>query len=228
MNMGSVATVAIRELPGLHTIDLRVAPGTSTLTAVAEAFGMDLPGKPGQIRWGAISGGGEVHGLCLAPDWWLIVGFQEAEQKLAPVLLNDDYHFSVVDVSGQRTTIELEGPKAREVLAHLWDQDLREKSFPIASVSQGLMAEGTGDHLPYCSVSLSSHGPKLFRSALVEGFGRRGGGVGVSRDILQADLAAKYFEQPVVEDRMRFGMATSRSTLCTRGVSFPPSNSKVL
>ena len=27
---------------------------------------------------------------------------------------------------------------------------------------------------------------------------------------------------------MRFGTATSRSTLCTRGVSFPPSNSKVL
>jgi len=56
-------------------------------------------------------------------------------------LKNPSYHFSVVDVSGQRTTIELEGPKVREVLAHLWDQDLREKSFPIASVSQGLMAK---------------------------------------------------------------------------------------
>ena len=140
MNMGTVATVAIRELPGLHAIDLRVAPGSSTQAAVAEALGMDLPGKPGQTRGCAISGGGEAHALCLAPDWWLIVGFQEAEQKLAPLQLNN-YHFSVVDVSGQRTTIELEGPKAREVLAHLWDQDLREKSFPVASVSQGLMAK---------------------------------------------------------------------------------------
>jgi sarcosine oxidase, subunit gamma len=136
INMGTVATVAIRELPGLHTIDLRVAPVTSAQAAVVEAMGMDLPGKPGQI----LSGSGEAHALCLAPDGWLIVGFQEAEQKLAPLLLNN-YHFSVVDVSGQRTTIELEGPKAREVLAHLWDQDLREKSFPIASVSQGLMAK---------------------------------------------------------------------------------------
>ena len=50
MNMGTVATVAIRELPGLHTIDLRVAPGTSTQAAVAEALGIDLPGKPGQTR----------------------------------------------------------------------------------------------------------------------------------------------------------------------------------
>ncbi len=141
MNIGTVATVAIRELPGLHTIDLRVAPGTATQAAVAEALGIDLPGKPGQTRWGAISGGGEAHALCLAPDWWLLVGFQEAEQKLARLQLNNDYHFSVVDVSGQRTTIELEGPKVREVLAHLWDQDLREKNFPIASVSQGLMAK---------------------------------------------------------------------------------------
>ncbi len=139
--MGTIATVAIRELPGLHTVDLRVAPGTPTQAAVAEALGMDLPGKPGQTREGFISGGGEAHALCLAPDWWLIAGFQEAEQKLAPLLLVNDYHFSVVDVSGQRTTIELEGPKVREVLAHLWDQDLREKNFPVASVTQGLMAK---------------------------------------------------------------------------------------
>jgi sarcosine oxidase, subunit gamma len=141
MNMGTVATVAIRELPGLHTIDLRMAPGTTTQVAVTEVLGMGLPGKSGQTRGGSISGGGEAHVLCVGPDWWLIVGFQEAEQKLALLLLNNQYHFSLVDVSSQRTTIELEGPKAREVLAHLWDQDLREKSFPIASVSQGLMAK---------------------------------------------------------------------------------------
>jgi sarcosine oxidase subunit gamma len=135
MNKGTAATVAIRELPGLYTIDLRVAPGTSSQAVVAEALGMELPGKPGS----SISGGREAHALCLAPAWWIIVGLQDVEQKLAP--LKDNHHFSVVDVSGQRTTIELEGPKAREVLAHLWEQDLREKSFPVASVSQGLMAK---------------------------------------------------------------------------------------
>lgn len=142
MNMGNTAMVMIRELPGLHTIDLRVAPGTSTQAAIAEALGMmNLPGKPGQTLEGPVSGGGKTHILCLAPDWWLIVGSQEAEQKLTPLQLKDNHHFSVVDVSGQRTTIELEGPKVCEVLAHLWDQDLREKSFSIASVSQGLMAK---------------------------------------------------------------------------------------
>jgi sarcosine oxidase subunit gamma len=141
MNMGTAATVAIRELPGLYTIDLRVAPGSSTQAEVVEALGMDLPGKFGQTLRTAVPDGGEAHAMCLAPDWWLIVGFQEAEQKLVLLRLKDDYHFSVVNVSGQRTTIELEGPHVREVLAHLWEQDLREKSFPVASVSQGLMAK---------------------------------------------------------------------------------------
>jgi sarcosine oxidase, subunit gamma len=138
-NIGSFATVAIRELPGLHTIDLRVAPGSSTQAPVAEALGIALL-LPGQ-SCSSTSSKGDVHVLCLAPDWWLISGLQEAVQKLTSLQQNDQYHFSSVDVSGQRTTIELEGPKVREVLAHLWDQDLREKNFPVGSVSQGLMVK---------------------------------------------------------------------------------------
>jgi sarcosine oxidase, subunit gamma len=141
MNMGTAETVAIRELPGLHTIDLRVTPGSPAYAAINEALGMDLPGKPGQLLSRLVSGGGEAHALCLAPDWWLIVGLQEAEKKLVLLRLQNNYHFSIVDVSGQRTTIELEGPTVREVLAHLWEQDLRQKSFPVASVSQGLMSK---------------------------------------------------------------------------------------
>jgi len=138
MNIGTVATVAIRELPGLHTIDLRVAPGTPTQALVAGVLGMDLSAKPGRI----LGSSDEAHArqaLCLAPDWWLLVGFPKADQSLTR--LKDQHHFSIVDVSGQRTTIELEGPKVRDVLAHLWEQDLREKSFPIGAVSQGLMAK---------------------------------------------------------------------------------------
>ena len=141
MKMGTVDTVAIRELPGLHTIDLRLAPGSSTHAAVIKALGVDLPLKPGQTSAMPVSGGAEAHALCLAPDWWLIVGFPEVHQQLASLRMKDEYHFSVADVSGQRTTIELEGPSARKVLAHLWEQDLREKSFPVGSVSQGLMAK---------------------------------------------------------------------------------------
>jgi len=137
---GTVATVAIREIKGLPAFDLRVAPGTSSHAAVAETLALDMPLKPGQVGGGSVPDESDAHALCLAPDWWLIVGFQEVERNLAPLSRNH-HHFSLVDVSGQRTTIELEGPKVREVLAHLWDQDLREKSFPVARVSQGLMAK---------------------------------------------------------------------------------------
>lgn len=140
MNLGTITTVAIRELPLLHTIDLRVAPSTQSFVAVTEALGINLPVKTGQFLTGPIPIEGEALALCLAPDWWLIIGHKEAEHALDKLRLNDEYHFSFVDVSGQRTTIELEGPNAKDVLAHLWDQDLREKSFPIGSVSQGLMA----------------------------------------------------------------------------------------
>ena len=36
----------------------------------------------------------------------------------------------------------------------------------------------------------------------MEGVGGRGGGVGVSRDNSSGGLAPKYFEQPIVEDRI--------------------------
>jgi sarcosine oxidase, subunit gamma len=132
INIGNVATVAIRELPGLNTFDLRVQPKTASQSAITSALGMALPTKPGKVLG---------HALCLAPDWWLMVGIQDVAKQLAPLRMEEDYHFSVVDVSAQRTTIELEGPHARDVLAHLWEQDLREEKFPIGSVSQGLMAQ---------------------------------------------------------------------------------------
>jgi len=139
MTTGTAATVAIRELPELHSFDLRVKPGSIAQLAVTGALGIELLGKTGQMQTVSTPGGSDAHVLCLAPDWWLLVRFGDVEQKLAQ--LKDQYHFSIVDVSGQRTTIELEGPHARDVLAHLWEQDLRDKSFPVGSVSQGLIAK---------------------------------------------------------------------------------------
>lgn len=141
MNIGTVQTVSIRELPGIHTIDLRVAPGTASHAAVAEALEIDLPAKPGQVLERSAPDGNSSYVLRLAPDWWLLTDFPEAEQMLAPLLPENQYHFSAVDVSGQRTTIEIEGPNALDVLAHLWEQDLRERNFPVGTVSQGLMAK---------------------------------------------------------------------------------------
>ncbi len=140
-SIGNKATVAIRELAGVHATDLRVAPGMASYSTVQDVLGMSLPGKSGLTVRAAARDGAYMHVLCLAPDWWLLVGATEAEEKLLTLRSNEDVHVSVVDVSGQRTIIELEGPQAREVLAHLWEQDLRDRSFPVGSVSQGLIAK---------------------------------------------------------------------------------------
>lgn len=137
---GTAATVVIREIKDVPSFDLRVAPGSESHGVVTEALGLEIPLKQGLVGAGLVPNKSDAHALCLAPDWWLIVGSPEVEQKLAPLSRNQ-HHFSVVDVSGQRTTLELEGSRVRELLAHLWDQDLREKSSPEARVSHGLMAK---------------------------------------------------------------------------------------
>jgi sarcosine oxidase, subunit gamma len=138
---GIVTTVSIWEIPGLPSFDLRVSPGTLSHSTVAEILALNLSLKTGHVGSSSAQKESDAHALCLGPDWWLIVGSSEVERLLAPLRSQGQHHFSVVDVSGQRTTIELEGPNAREVLAHLWEQDLREKSFPVGSVAQGLMAK---------------------------------------------------------------------------------------
>lgn len=141
MQTGNVDSVSMKEIVGLHAIDLRCVPGSIAQAAIIDALGMDLFGKTGEIKMSTIAGGERVSFLGLAPDWWLVIGWANAEETLFPLKLNEEYHFSFVDVSGQRTTIEIEGPHAKDVLAHYWEQDLREKSFPVGNVSQGIMAK---------------------------------------------------------------------------------------
>lgn len=174
--IGNPDSLAINELPGLHTIDLRVAPWTSSQAAVSHQLGIDLPGKTGQSTTRTIGGLGVVQALCLAPDWWLVIGLAEIEHRLIPLKMNDQYHFSIVNVSGQRTTIEIEGPKSREFLAHIWEQDLREKKFPIGSVSQGLMAKapvivyhiGSNRYWVIVRSSFAIHLWEVFKDAAIE------------------------------------------------------------
>jgi sarcosine oxidase subunit gamma len=78
-----------------------------------------------------------IIALCLGPDWWFITGNVDVEALIAP--LRDTHHLSIVDVSAQRTKIELWGPNSKEVLEHVWEQDLREKNFGIDKCTQGIM-----------------------------------------------------------------------------------------
>ncbi|MFM7194426.1 MAG: hypothetical protein ACKOYP_06530, partial [Bacteroidota bacterium] len=78
-SFGTVATVLIREVPGIPVFDLRVAPGSASQAAVSNALSLALPATTGHVSSAADS---EVHALCTAPDGWLIVGSGEAGNKL--------------------------------------------------------------------------------------------------------------------------------------------------
>ena len=67
--------------------------------------------------------------LRLGPDEWLVVAEGEAaiEAELRAVLTGD--RDAIVDVSDQRTTFELAGPYARELLAMGCSLDLHPRAF---------------------------------------------------------------------------------------------------
>jgi heterotetrameric sarcosine oxidase gamma subunit len=67
------------------------------------------------------------HLLRLGPDWWLLVGQPPAGEG--------------VDVSAHRTTLELHGPRARDVLMTGCSIDLYPPAFPVGACAQTLLAQ---------------------------------------------------------------------------------------
>lgn len=139
--------VFILEVPFTPGFDLRVAPGTAAFSAVNTALGLSLSETVGKVVRnnadcivnGSQPAAGGVSALALGPDWWYLTGTADIQALLSDVLIL--HHISLVDVSSQRTKIEVYGPSAKALLSHYWEQDLREVHFPIDSCSQGLLAK---------------------------------------------------------------------------------------
>lgn len=139
--------VLIQEVPFTPGFDLRVDPESSGFAAVNQALGLTLiPNVGTVVRNNAPCIVGDelpaaegVSALCLGPDWWYLTGTAEIAALLKPV--QQFHHISLVDVSSQRTKIEIYGPSAQDVLAHYWEQDLRDAHFPIDACSQGVLAK---------------------------------------------------------------------------------------
>ena len=139
--------VLIQEVAFTPGFDLRVNPDSTAFLATVAALGLVLPTTVGQVtRSNAdcivgdeLPAAGGVSALCLGPDWWYLTGTADIQALLKPV--QDSHHISLVDVSSQRTKIEIYGPSAKDVLAHYWEQDLRDEHFPIDACSQGVLAK---------------------------------------------------------------------------------------
>lgn len=122
----------LRELPFLAQLDVRMSPeAASTLTL---ALDIDLPLEPNTV-----TGDERRAALWLGPDEWLVVGQPGSEHQLEAVL-RETSEAAVVDVSANRTTLELRGPRVRELLEFGCPIDLRPSVFGPGRCAQTLLA----------------------------------------------------------------------------------------
>lgn len=126
----------IGEIPFLTQVTLRVAPQGAAAARVGDALGAPLPGPGGS----AVAG--DLLVLWTGPDEWLVVGergrAQDVEAALSKALDGD--HGAVVDVSGQRTVVEIAGPRSEEFLNKGCSLDLHPSSFGPGRSAQTLLA----------------------------------------------------------------------------------------
>jgi sarcosine oxidase subunit gamma len=121
--------VAVREVPFLTMVGLRAEPGSGPAERLTTALGARLPAS-----CGGVSGTDETAALWLAPDEWLVVSQHDAGRLTARLVaaLHGEPG-SVVDLSANRTTFELTGPSARDVLEKSCALDLHPRSFAVGS-----------------------------------------------------------------------------------------------
>ena len=130
----------VRELPFLAQLDLRADPSDADLMArLTGALGARPPTEPNTA---VVSDDGTRHVLWLGPDEWLIVAEPDAGPALEPAIRDaiGDGRGAVVDVSANRTTLSVSGPRARELLAFGCSIDLDERRFKPGMCVQTLLA----------------------------------------------------------------------------------------
>lgn len=134
--------IDVVERPFLSQLTVRVDPAEAgKLTAV---LGVDLPTSGTAVR--GMSACGSLDILWMGPDEFLVIGPPDCQEELE-YLLNEALYdvrvegrAAVVDVSAQRTTLDLSGPFARDVLSHGCSADLHVRSVYVGTCSQTLLA----------------------------------------------------------------------------------------
>ena len=135
--------VALREAPFLAQVDVRADE------PAARALG--LPREPNTVRRD-----GERSTLWLGPDEWLVVGPDGDAAAIERELLRAGAGWvSTVDLSANRTAIELSGPRVRDLLAHGCSLDLHPRVFGAGRCAQTMLARA--------QVILEARGDDAFR-----------------------------------------------------------------
>ena len=133
---GLEASEALRELPFLAQIGIRTQTPEGRAAAASVLVG-SLPEAPNTTA----AQSGEQSVLWLGPGEWLVVGPPGTEAALEAALgaaLAGGLG-AVVDLSANRTTLELRGPHARDVLAKGCALDLHPRSFTPGCCAQTMV-----------------------------------------------------------------------------------------
>jgi sarcosine oxidase, subunit gamma len=133
---GLPRAVQVREIPFLTQVDVRVAAGGPAAAAAAEVLGVTPPAAPCTA---AAAGGLQV--LWLGPDEWLVLGPPgSADQLLGDLQVALVGAGSACDVSAQRATLSITGPRAADLLAHGCAIDLDPRAAPAGTCVQTNLA----------------------------------------------------------------------------------------
>ncbi|MGW6962343.1 sarcosine oxidase subunit gamma [Streptomyces sp. PAN_FS17] len=129
----SGGAIRLAELPFLAQLDVRLDAKGAAFEAVGLALDLQLPLQPNTVVRT-----GELTALWLGPDEWLLIGppggAGELESRIREAA--GDEPVSVTDVSAQRTTLLVTGPRARDLLAHGCPLDLHPRSFGSGRCAQ--------------------------------------------------------------------------------------------
>ncbi len=106
-------------------VAVRVDPASRAAAGIEDVLGARLPRSVGEV-----TAHGQHSVLWLGPDEWLVVSQMSAD-VLVPALEDAAAaeHAAVVDVSANRTVIELQGTAARAVLEKGCPLDLHPRAF---------------------------------------------------------------------------------------------------
>lgn len=131
-------SVAIAEEPFITMVELRLDPSGPGATATAGLLGVELPTTPSTYTKSA-----DTAVIWLGPDEWLVTGTAlagpELEARLREVVAA--HGGAAVDVSGQRTTLRLRGPRSREVLGKGCALDLHPRAFGAGTAAQTMLGQ---------------------------------------------------------------------------------------
>ncbi|SMX80633.1 sarcosine oxidase subunit gamma [Brevibacterium antiquum] len=124
--------VGLRERAFTVQLGLRATPGTASAEALESALGITLPKQIGEVT----GDGAGLHTIWLSPDEFLAVDVSRRQQPGETLIAEaslEGLPGQAVDLSANRTILELSGTKAREVLEKSVRADLHPRAFGVGT-----------------------------------------------------------------------------------------------